>query len=411
MIYTNHFSIGFQKGGPKTQTDYSLMIAFGCLGFFSCLFALGASLLWCLVPWYFPVICAVILFCMLFVRLLSLILFGAAVISGKYLKPFYRASVIWYGWWPFWLFFVSVVAAAVGYHVGTYLWEHYLHPYCEYKGLQHYRGINPNVIAGQRLLDSGLVDFTSNVNIDRAKGGCFMARGDTYCVAPIVQGAEVLYDVGGIPRTGSYDYFAVGKNCCSCPNHDFQCGDWKNPFAHGGIRSLDEKARPFYKLALADWQAAYQKASKDPLFYEWVQEPEYVWKTMWNQTYYISTLALAFSLSVGLAVGLMVDKILQLLWSLELVVPRVCIAPAPGMAMITAALLPRMYGDYQEEQMSIACMPVGAEWKPLNPQKDDKKAKNFKYAATEDAVGEMESRMVQSIMAPPGAYTHQSILL
>lgn len=400
LVYTNHFPVRFQKGGAKTQTDYSLMLGFGCLAFFCCLFALGA----CLLPWLFAVLCFAILFCIIFHRLLTLVVFAAAVILGQYTKKFYRSSVIWFGWWPFWLCVVSVLAAAVGYLTGKYLWSDFLGPYYEYKRLQMYRGINPNVIPGERIQDSGLVDFTSNAQIDRSKGGCFMDRGDTYCIAPIVDGGVVQYDLQGIPRTGSYDYFAVGINCCSCPNHDFQCGEWKNPFARGGMRSLDYKARPFYKLALGDWEAAYQKASKQPLFFDWVEQPEYVWKKMWNQTLYVSIYALAFALAIGITIGLVVDKMLQLLWYNEIVVPRACIAPAPGMTLITAALLPRMYADYQDEQMSIACMPVSAEWKPLeDPNGKDEQRKRFGYAATQEARNELEADVVQSIMAPPGA--------
>jgi len=111
-----------------------------------------------------------------------------------------------------------------------------------------YKDVNPSNIPGVRVQDAGLIEFSSFVEPDRGKGGCFMSKGDTYCLAPIVEGGEVLYGLQGTPRTGSYDYFAVGINCCTCPNRDFQCGDFRNPLANGGIRSLDTKSRPFYKL-------------------------------------------------------------------------------------------------------------------------------------------------------------------
>lgn len=400
MIYTNHFNIGFQKHGAKTKTDYGLMVGFGCLAFFTCLFALLA----CLLPWYLAVPCIALVVCILVVRLLTLIVFAAAVILGKYFKPFYRSSIVWYGWWPFWLFVVSVAAAVVGYLTGIYLWSTFLGPYWEYKHLQMYRGINSNVIPGERIQDAGLVDFTDNVAIDRAKGGCFMDQGDTYCIAPIVNGGVLSDELANIPRSGSYDYFAVGKNCCPCPNNDFQCGAWKNPFARGGIRSLDYQARPFYKLALGDWEASYEKAAKQPLFFEWVEQPEYVWKMMWNNTMHISILALSFAAAIGLTVALCVDKLLQVLWSYEILQPRAALAPAPGpvMELLTAALLPRMYGDYQEEQMDMARMPVTCEWKPLHDPAMQQQKQSFGYKATEDADKTLEYDVVQSLMAPPG---------
>lgn len=203
-----------------------------------------------------------------------------------------------------------------------------------------------------------------------------MNKGDTYCIAPIVNGGEVKYGLAGMPASGSFDYFAVGINCCTCPNRDFKCGEWQNPLASGGIRSLDFKARPYYQLALDDWQASYGKTSKNPMFFEWTQAPEFAWKGMWNRTLYVGWLAVAAAVSVGLLVGFILDKVLQMLWYRDIISPRACFAPAPFCYKITEALLPKMYYRYQQEQADIAAMPVTAEWK-----KADESNMNADYGA------------------------------
>ena len=42
----------------------------------------------------------------------------------------------------------------------------------------------------------------------------------------------------GVPETGTYDFWAVGKNCCGDPVGVFRCGDWHNPAARSGPRSF-----------------------------------------------------------------------------------------------------------------------------------------------------------------------------
>ena len=79
---------------------------------------------------------------------------------------------------------------------------------------QAYHGIDPSVVPGSQIQDSGAVDFVS-AGVDSEHGGCFMNAGTTYCVAPIVANGTIHHSVGGAPRYGSFDYFAVGVDCCS----------------------------------------------------------------------------------------------------------------------------------------------------------------------------------------------------
>jgi len=399
MIFSHHFGINFApKGqGSAPTNDYGLILT--CTVQVASAFLL--AMLGMILPTPFHLICWACVFCILICRVATIILFLMAVVKGRYMQQFYRSSFFFWGWWPMWLFVSTLGATIVGYSIGHYIQTDCLGPYFELGKLQKYSDVNPEHVPGVRIQDAGLVDFTNFVEMDRAKGGCYMNAGNTYCIAPIVNGGEVKYGMDGMPRTGSFDYFAVGINCCPCPNRDFQCGEWRNPIASGGLRSLDVKARPFFQLALDDWEASYQKTSKNPLFFEWVQDAEWKWKGMWNRALHIGILAAACGVSIALSIGFLLDKILQALWSADIVAPRACFAPAYGFDGLTELLLPKMFYRYQQEQAQIASMPVSAEWKeqrgPGSAGDDSKVAQQ--YGATDS----MASNALEAVMTPPGA--------
>jgi len=396
MIFSNHFGIGFMpKGGSTPSNDYGMIFTCACQVSFAFIFAM----LGCITPFPVSLLCWLATACMVLSRIVTLSVFLMAVLRGRYYKSFYQSSVMYWGWWPTWLL-VSVVAATVlGAMTGSWLWSANLSPYYELQNLQKYRDINPEHVPGERIQDAGLVDFTNFVEMDRSKGGCFMNKGNTYCVAPIVNGGVVKYGLDGVPRTGSYDYFAVGINCCSCPNRDFQCGEWQNPMASGGMRSLDYKSRPYYQLALDDWQASYGKTANHPMFFDWVQGPEWKWKGLWNTALSAGWMAAAAAVSIGLCLGFILDKLLQILWQHDIVAPRVALAPSPGCEVVTELLLPKMFYRYMQEQSEIAAMPVSAEWKAErqsdNAQEDSRLAQD--YGATNTM-----NNVLNSVMAPPG---------
>jgi len=403
LIFSNHFGIHFlPKGtGSAAKNDYNLILTCAIQLSFAFFFALVA----CILPFPWSLVCWICVGLILFFRLITVVVFFYAVLAGRYTKRFYWSSIVFWGWWPMTLFLFSVTATILGALIGDYLWSTCWGPYYELKKLQEYKDINPGNIPGVRIQDAGLVTFTDFVEMDRSKGGCFMNKGNTYCVAPIVNGGEVKYGLSGTPRTGAYDYFAVGINCCTCPNRDFQCGDWRNPLANGGIRSLDYKSRPYYSLALDDWKSSYGKNVKNPLFFEWVQGPEWVWKGMWNRGLQIFWLSVAAAVSMGLSIGFLLDKVLQVLWQNDIVAPRACFAPAPFCEDVTQLLLPKMFYRYQQEQADIAAMPVSAEWKAQRgpgSAGDDKRLAEDYGAMNPNA---LTRGALQSVLAPPGAPT------
>jgi len=402
MIFSNHFGIGFKPAGKDPYSnDYALIFSTACQVSSAFIFAMAA----CMVSAPYSVFCWAVVACMIISRVVTFSVFLMAVLRGRYYKSFYQSSVMYWGWWPTWLLVFGLAGVFLGATTGSWLWSTALGPFYELQKLQKYRDINPEAVPGERIVDAGLVDFTPFVEMDRAKGGCFMNAGNTYCVAPIVNGGEVKYGTAGVPQTGSYDYFAVGINCCSCPNRDFQCGEWQNPLANSGIRSLDTKSRPYYQLALDDWQASYGKSAKHPMFFDWVQNAEFKWKEMYAKAISKCFMALAAAVSCAMILGFLLDKLLQTLGQWDYVSARVPLAPAPGLEVMTEVLLPKMFYRYMQEQTEIAAMPVSAEWKAQRgeDQKEDNELAG-QYGATNFQGQSVTNNLIRSATGMSSAY-------
>lgn len=136
-----------------------------------------------------------------------------------------------------------------------------------YGDLVSYVDIDPAKDSGQAYMDSGHAYFKENSYVLRQKFSKFR-NGDTYCVAPIVRGST-------LPESGTYDWWAVGTNCCDGGNaaKDFTCGQVNSNLARSGMRLLSDSQRPFYLLAVQEWSASFGLPVKHPLFFTWVKDP------------------------------------------------------------------------------------------------------------------------------------------
>lgn len=143
-------------------------------------------------------------------------------------------------------------------------WSNML-PYLELQSLSVHPAVDTTTMTAQQLMDVGRVTFTEGTKLDSKKSIGFK-NVDRYCVAPIV------------PPDGkkleSYDFWAIGLNCCSGSTADFHCGEFDNPQARSGLRLMRADQRGFYRLAVQQAEATYGIEAKHPLFFYWMQNAQ-----------------------------------------------------------------------------------------------------------------------------------------
>lgn len=200
---------------------------------------------------------------------------------------------MWYGF----LFTTCVIGIAMGVLLGCHNYDLRMNKVYDYEQLATYRDIDPANFVGQQLVDAGRVQFIDKSYLDITRSMGFKSN-DIYCVAPIVSNktSDKTY----------YDFWAVGKNCCSGLQGDFNC---KSPSgtnaAKGGLRLMNDAERPFYRLAVQQAEATYKINTHKPLFFVWGMDPvKYTEELHYNAlTMYITGIMAGLCVQVFLVVS------------------------------------------------------------------------------------------------------------
>jgi len=203
-----------------------------------------------------PVCYLVVLLCLAFVGIIAKLAWDAV-------KRFKKDSLAD----PSWFIFLAVacfLAWLAGVALGDMNFFYNMEPFYDVSNLNSYHSVNPDNMPGQRVMDAGRIDFTPGSKLDLEKTMAFHNL-ETYCVAPIVTGDKSKPD--------SYDFWAVGLNCCSGAPGSFACGEFNNPRASSGLRVMRDDQGSFYRLAVQQAEAAYNIRAKHPLFLFWMQDP------------------------------------------------------------------------------------------------------------------------------------------
>jgi len=170
---------------------------------------------------------------------------------------------------PTWFTFSSLqvwFAVILGTYVGLWNYDNFMHSVYEMEDLKVVAQIDALAERGQNHIDGGIFYFAHGNHLDHVHSWHF-THGTTYCVTPIVGKA------GEAPTSGFYDFWAVGKDCCSTQAADFRCGDYANPNARSGLRVLDSKDQAFYRLAVEQTETNYNIKSAFPVFVTWDVDP------------------------------------------------------------------------------------------------------------------------------------------
>lgn len=169
---------------------------------------------------------------------------------------------------PSWLLFMLLtmsLAWAAGVIAGDYIFEDNLKLYYERHVLDNYVGVNPSTWRGQEMMDAGTVVFDSDAMLDVSKSMGFRHT-TVYCVAPISIGNL------GNSTLATYDFWAVGQDCCSGLRADFRCDGFADSHYSGGLRLMNDNDQAYYKLAVEQAEATYKIQALHPLFFVWVRD-------------------------------------------------------------------------------------------------------------------------------------------
>jgi len=167
---------------------------------------------------------------------------------------------------PSWYYFCAIallLAIVLGMVAGDLNFWYHMQPVYDIENLNVYPSVNPAKERGGQLMDGGRMYFTDGTKLDLEKSMSFRNY-DQYCVVPIVHGSTKLT---------SYDFWAVGLNCCKGVAAEFRCGEFNNAKARSGLRLMRDTQRPFFRLAVQQAEAAYSISAQHPLFFYWMEDP------------------------------------------------------------------------------------------------------------------------------------------
>lgn len=158
----------------------------------------------------------------------------------------------------------SFVAWGLAFVTGDANFTSYMRPYYDITNLNTYPSVDPSKYTGAQLMDAGMIQFTKGSKLNLANSIGFK-NGDVYCVAPVV---------GKNGTQATYDFWAVGINCCSGHTADFRCGEFSNPAANWGLRLMDDSKRDMFRLAVKEAEASFNLNAPHPVFMYWLSDPQ-----------------------------------------------------------------------------------------------------------------------------------------
>lgn len=169
---------------------------------------------------------------------------------------------------PNWYIFVFItslfVGLAGGFGVGNYIYWNCTYDSMSRGEMSTYHNVDTSRLRGGMMLDAGTMYFAPGTKLNLTQSIGFKDH-DMYCVAPIVFGTTV-------PQT--YDFWVVGKNCCSPPPpqgaaREYHCGNFNKPDVLSATRLTNNDDRAFYRMAVQQAEAAFNINAVHPLFFTW----------------------------------------------------------------------------------------------------------------------------------------------
>lgn len=261
--YTGDFDPIVAKKAYKSQSKLRSNLVPVCLSFLApWLIFIVASAVMSFARYSCPSISWIILGICVILTLVS----GAMALVMVVRRDIMAAPTATHPAWYCVLFVLLVVAVVLGAVLGDQNYHKNLQPYYDTQSLNTYEKVDPSIMQSHQMMDVGQISFVSGVRPNQRFVMSFRNH-DTYCVTPIT-------GPGGLSPTGTYDFWAVGTNCCSdTGRNSFHCGDYDQSSARAGLRVLDQEKEPFYRLAIQQAEAAYGIKSPHPVILSWRSNP------------------------------------------------------------------------------------------------------------------------------------------
>jgi len=158
-----------------------------------------------------------------------------------------------------------LLAWVVAFLTGESNYVLFMRPYYDINNLNVYPSVDASKYVGSQLMDAGMIQFKEGTKLWLQKSIGFK-NDEVYCVAPIVS------NLTGTQST--YDFWAVGINCCSGHMPDFHCGEYTNPMARWGLRLMDDSKRDMFRLAVKEASATFNLNAPHPVFMYWLSDPK-----------------------------------------------------------------------------------------------------------------------------------------
>merc|ERR1719188_1266498 len=181
---------------------------------------------------------------------------------AQWRKPNYRGISRSPNWYPF-LAATCLLAWIAGLLLGDANFST-MTSYYEYTGLNFPKKVDPRDVPGSQYLDAGGIYFAEGASVNQSLSLGFK-DGTTYCVAPITFGGD---------KSASYDFWAVGTDCCvPLPPATFWCGTTDTKAVAGLRFTGDEETKNKYKLGIQQAMAEYHIMAQEPILFTMTKDP------------------------------------------------------------------------------------------------------------------------------------------
>jgi len=165
--------------------------------------------------------------------------------------------------WYIFLAGTMVIMFILGIILGTVNYWRHLESFYDIQNLSVYPAVDPDKSSGLQYMDAGRVMFVKDSKVQTSMSSGFKVS-DTYCVAPIVSDTTKLT---------SFDFWAIGINCCSATEADFKCETALDINAHGGVRLHNNEVQKYFRLAVQQAEVKFGIRANHPLFFHFVEDP------------------------------------------------------------------------------------------------------------------------------------------